>query len=164
MGTMKVIAAVLFVLVSSCHYSTGYPLHASCKIKWTWDVACSDVQSAIVDQINKWSGDDCGSGEKCKYKLTGNAENKVTATHTTPKKKYVDDLTFDFTPTGGNSGCQVQGKSTSETWYAILDYSTNYCNLHNLITGAGLDKQPGYVESTSDSVCTQYSSANCEKY
>jgi len=29
----------------------------------------------------------------------------------------------------------VQGYSTSETWYAFLDYGTNYCNLHNLITG-----------------------------
>lgn len=29
----------------------------------------------------------------------------------------------------------AQGYSTSETWYAILDYGTNYCNLHNLITG-----------------------------
>ena len=32
-------------------------------------------------------------------------------------------------------GSFLQGYSTSETWYAILDYGTNYCNLHNLITG-----------------------------
>ena len=31
-----------------------------------------------------------------------------------------------------------QGYSTSETWYAVLDYGTNYCNLHNLITGTAL--------------------------
>ena len=29
----------------------------------------------------------------------------------------------------------IQGYSTSELWYAVLDYGTNYCNLHNLITG-----------------------------
>jgi len=28
-----------------------------------------------------------------------------------------------------------QGYSRSETWYAYLDFGTNYCNLHNLITG-----------------------------
>ena len=28
-----------------------------------------------------------------------------------------------------------KGYSTSETWYAILDFGTNYCNLHNLLTG-----------------------------
>ena len=29
----------------------------------------------------------------------------------------------------------LQGYSTSEVWYAVLDNGTNYCNLHNLITG-----------------------------
>ena len=28
-----------------------------------------------------------------------------------------------------------QGKSRSETWYAVFDHGTNYCNLHNLLTG-----------------------------
>lgn len=31
-------------------------------------------------------------------------------------------------------------------------------------TGAALDTFPGYKEVTSNRVCTQYSSANCEKY
>ena len=29
----------------------------------------------------------------------------------------------------------LQGYSTSETWYAVLDYSTNYCNMRNLLEG-----------------------------
>ena len=33
------------------------------------------------------------------------------------------------------SSLYTQGYSTSETWYAVLDSGTNYCNLHNLITG-----------------------------
>ena len=33
------------------------------------------------------------------------------------------------------SSLYAQGYSTSETWYAVLDSGTNYCNLHNLITG-----------------------------
>jgi hypothetical protein len=61
------------------------------------------------------------------------------------------------------SNC-VQGYSKSDLWYAILDYGTNYCNLDNLITGAALDKSNGYVETTSDSVCTQYTSRNCDIY
>lgn len=97
---------------------------------------------------------------------------------------------------------KLQGYSTSETWYAVLDYGTNYCNLRNLIEGrqiynviftervaysasyhhdldfsvlpklilcniilgAGLDKVSGFGESTSDSICTQYSSHNCTVY
>lgn len=30
--------------------------------------------------------------------------------------------------------------------------------------GAGLDKTPGYTEITDNSKCTQYSSADCQKY
>ncbi|XP_065896508.1 beta-galactosidase-1-like protein 2 isoform X3 [Dysidea avara] len=55
--------------------------------------------------------------------------------------------------------------STSEIWYAYLDYGTNYCNLRNLADGAGITTATyGFTEHTSDDVCTQYSSHNCEKY
>ena len=30
--------------------------------------------------------------------------------------------------------------------------------------GSGLDQAPGYKEVTNDSECTQYTSANCDKY
>jgi len=159
-------SSVLFVLCVCVGVSWGglfkYPLHASCKIEWTFGLNCKDTAGKIVGQMKTWAGDDCGTGEKCKYKLVSNDGTTLTATHTTPKKNYVDDLKFVFTSKGQQ--CQVTGTSSSETWYAVLDYSTNYCNLHNLITGSGLDKVSGYKESTSDSVCTQYTSANCEKY
>ena len=63
------------------------------------------------------------------------------------------------------NACVIEkGFSTSETWYALLDYGTNYCNLNNLITGAGLDKVTGYAEDTNDDICTQHSIANCTVY
>ena len=58
-----------------------------------------------------------------------------------------------------------QGYSRSKTWYAYLDKGTNFCNMKNLILGSGLDQgDPMYSENTSDGVCTQYSSADCDKY
>ena len=57
-----------------------------------------------------------------------------------------------------------QGYSTSQTFYAVLDMSTNYCNLRNLLTGSGLDQSQVFTETTSNSICTQYSSANCGMY
>lgn len=140
----------------------GMPLHASCKIDWTWSIPCSQVEASIVEQIGKWNNTNCNENEKCRYALQERTDTRVTALHTTPVKFYVDDLTFTFSQTA--SQCQVKGNSRSETWYAVLDYGTNYCNLHNLITGSGLDKMAGYKETTSNSVCTQYSSANCDKY
>ncbi|XP_061185550.1 uncharacterized protein LOC133193605 [Saccostrea echinata] len=142
------------------------PLHASCKIDWTFGISCNDVKTKIKGQISQWTtADNCANGgEKCLYKFVSESGNTLKAKHETPVKHYVDDLTFTFLPSSSTAKCNVQGFSTSETWYALLDYGTNYCNLHNLITGSGLDKVSGYSEKTSDSVCTQYSSANCTVY
>ena len=57
-----------------------------------------------------------------------------------------------------------QGSSVSEIYYAVLDQGTNYCNLHNLVVGSGLVNTTGFKEVTDDTVCTQYSVANCDKY
>lgn len=159
---------VFAFLAVACFYvvCTRGSLHASCKIEWTWGVSCTMVRNAILKQIDKWKSDEnCkNGGEKCLYTLKGVTATQIKATHKTPKAHYIDDLTFTVQANSTSKLCNMQGYSTSELWYAILDYGTNYCNLHNLITGAALDRFPGYKEVTSDSVCTQYSSANCEKY
>ncbi|XP_048756013.2 uncharacterized protein LOC125666772 [Ostrea edulis] len=164
MGLCSIV--VLVVLGQLLGLALSGPIHASCKIDWSFSVSCDTVSSKIKGQINTWAtADNCAKGgEKCLYKFVSEASNQLKAKHETPVKHYVDDLTFTFTPVSSSAGCNVQGFSTSETWYAVLDYGTNYCNLHNLITGSGLDKASGYVEKTSDSVCTQYSSANCTVY
>ena len=33
---------------------TRYPVHASCKLDWTFSESCEDVYTKIVDQINLW--------------------------------------------------------------------------------------------------------------
>lgn len=144
-----------------------YPFHASCKIDWTFEGgSCANVNQAIMAQMKKWeSADNCQSGgEKCLYMLRTHSPTEIKGTHETPKKHYIDDLSFTFTEDKQFHVCRVHGYSTSETWYAYLDFGTNYCNLHNLITGAGLDKASGYSETTSNSQCTQYESSDCEKY
>ncbi|XP_013410736.1 uncharacterized protein LOC106173937 [Lingula anatina] len=161
MSYVFLIVSVIVLLIAS---SISGPLHASCKATWTFGEGCADVNKALVDQINKWKGPDgCkNGGEKCLYALKSSSATEIKATHETPKKHYVDDVSFEFS--GSGSSCTVKGYSTSETWYAVLDYGTNYCNMFNLIQGAGLDKVSGYKEETSDSICTQRSSANCEIY
>ncbi|XP_067934303.1 uncharacterized protein [Watersipora subatra] len=162
---MKIFVAVVIVLevlVTSC---AAIPSHASCHIEWNFGESCSAVQSALVSQIKKWNGTEgCASGgEKCLYSLVSVTTEVLKATHATPKKHYIDDLTFNFNAVSTKS-CDVKGYSTSETWYALLDYGTNYCNLRNLIDGAGLNKAPGFRETTSNDICTQYSSHDCTVY
>lgn len=161
-GIVGTIVLILGLVVGI--FALSNPIHASCTVHWSFGIPCSDVRTKILDQIQKWNGPaGCvKGGEKCLYKLVSNSGNTLKATHETPKKHYVDDLTFSF-DTEGNT-CYVQGHSTSETWYAVLDSGTNYCNLENLITGSGLNKAKNYKEQTSNGECTQYSSANCDKY
>lgn len=146
-----------------CNVLKFRPIHASCNIEWNFGISCHDTLQRIVAQINNWTNNTCNNDEKCGYKITDYTESVLHATHTTPVKHYIDNLSFTFQP-DGQASCKVHGFSTSQVWYAILDYSTNYCNLHNLIIGSGLNKTKNYSETTSDTVCTQYSSRNCEKY
>ncbi|KAK2159428.1 hypothetical protein LSH36_153g00062 [Paralvinella palmiformis] len=126
--------------------------------------SCDQIKSSLINQINSWqTADNCkDGGEKCLYKLISQHGSLLKATHETPKKHYIDDLMFTFKQVGDT--CEVQGNSRSQLWYALLDMGTNYCNLHNLITGAGLDSIDGYQETTSSTKCTQYTTADCEVY
>lgn len=37
--------------------------------------------------------------------------------------------------------CEAKAFSTSQTWYAVLDNSVNYCNLHNLVSAQCFDAE-----------------------
>ena len=171
---LSIITGICIAMTSS------YPFHASCQIKWDFSItSCDVVRSKLVQQIQKWKGrDNCEQGgEKCLYHLVSNTPSQVTATHTTPKKEYVDSLTMTFAPVqifqdskvvsfekDFSSGCSVSAHSRSNVWYAILDYGTNYCNLRNLVVGSGLVNVTGFTETTNDHVCTEFTSADCNKY
>jgi len=162
-----VLAASLLGAVAPA--STGDLLHASCSVKWTLSESCASTQTKIVDQMNLWDNEDCGTkpgdesphGQKCLYKHTGSDGLITYGTHTTPIMRYVDDLTFTFVEDG--SGCLVDAFSQSET-LSLLDYGTNYCNLFNLMDGSGLVLDPAFTEDTNDFICTQRSSADCDIY
>ncbi|KAM9552944.1 uncharacterized protein ACWYII_034906 isoform 3-T5 [Salvelinus alpinus] len=103
-------------------------------------------------------------GQRCLYKLQAASIHFIAAKHTTPFKKSVDDLTFRLVSFEFFTHCHVSAMSVSESWYAIRDHGTNYCNLYNLMEGSGLTDAPGYKEITSDFLCTQRSSADCTVY
>ena len=174
----------IFILCISVSVTSSYPFHASCQLQWSFPSAsCDAVRIKLIQQIKKWNGpDNCQQGgEKCLYELSASSLTNIVATHTTPKKKYVDTLKMQFVaspsaaylpgvviyekfPSNYGTGCLVSADSRSNTWYAILDYGTNYCNLHNLVEGSGLVNTTGFVEVTNDKQCTQYSTADCNTY
>ncbi len=53
-----------------------------------------------------------------------------------------------------------------QVWSSSKFYLIQYWHIFNILCfkGAELHKESGFVEETSDSICTQYSSRNCDKY
>ncbi|XP_040926440.1 uncharacterized protein LOC121202186 [Betta splendens] len=156
----------LLLLVGASERSGAGPLHAQCRVEWYLGIPCQAVYESLVSQIKKWrTMTDCAmGGQKCLYKLQSASVHFIAAKHTTPFERYVDDINLRLVSYGFFTGCHVSAMSVSETWYAVRDHGTNYCNLYNLMEGSGLTEARGYREVTSDFLCTQRSSANCTIY
>merc|ERR1712037_536099 len=84
----------------------------------------------------------CPCGQQCLYVARGVEDNVILASHVTPVIRYKDDLVFRLTEREDGS-CEVFGHSHS-TGPAYYDFTTNYCNLRNLMTGSGLADLDGY--------------------
>ena len=86
--------------------------------------------------------------------------------HQTPVHRYNDSLSFEFLEPQLGNNCVVQAFSSSDLWYAYLDFGTNYCNLNNLISaeGLGITALNGFEEETAVEICTQYDQINRDKY
>lgn len=163
------IFVIVFGVAAACLFRNPtlfmYPLHASCNITWTFQDKCDVISNRLIQQMETWKTNaTCGTGQKCLYGFGSIEGNTLKGTHTTPKAGYIDDIEFSFFPNTASGGCNVLGFSTSRIFFAVLDFGTNYCNLHNLVEGAGLASDAHYSELTRDEICTQYTSANCEKY
>lgn len=70
---------------------------------------CSVPLKALLAQIDAWKTDEnCKQGgEKCLYTLVSSTATTINAKHTTPVKKYVDDLTLSFKTNGNTCSCDV---------------------------------------------------------
>lgn len=124
-------------------------IHAKCAMEVTFpNVDCVTVKDEIKHRILGDGGwlDPHNHGM---YMLLGetnddddNGEGNVstlTASRLTSDKKYTDLFVFTFSPGADDDGrtnnadarCVVTACSESQVT-SILDFSTNYCNLHNL--------------------------------
>ncbi|XP_076684130.1 uncharacterized protein LOC143377094 [Andrena cerasifolii] len=142
-----------------------YPLHASCIVKWNINEPCTSTMQQFRSQILRWSPCvNCGPrGGRCLYTLQEPKQDEsrvIRAVHLTPSVRTVEAIKIAFEDV--NRTCVATGESVSKEWFRIFDYSTNYCNLHNLVTGIGFDKSPTFFELTVNAICTQYNMAVCD--
>mmetsp|Transcript_6461 Transcript_6461/g.8907 ORF Transcript_6461/g.8907 Transcript_6461/m.8907 type:complete len:169 (+) Transcript_6461:147-653(+) len=118
----------------SCPGSKAW-IHAKCSLTATFpDSSCGDVATEIIARINGENGwtDPHNGGT---YTLTSGSETTsvLTTQRVTGNGKYTD--LQKWTLSGSGSSCEVAACSESQVT-SILDFSTNYCNLHVLYCGS----------------------------
>lgn len=108
----------------------------------------------------------CPCGQQCLYVHTHTSRTELKGSHITPVIRYVDDIIFEKLQDDDNY-CKLKGHSFS-TGPAYFDFTTNYCNMRNLMVGAGYTELSGYRETSSVDLCMQYDRiqdlGNCNKY
>eukprot|EP00567_Pseudictyota_dubia_P004495 CAMPEP_0197439726 /NCGR_PEP_ID=MMETSP1175-20131217/6396_1 /TAXON_ID=1003142 /ORGANISM="Triceratium dubium, Strain CCMP147" /LENGTH=185 /DNA_ID=CAMNT_0042969687 /DNA_START=86 /DNA_END=643 /DNA_ORIENTATION=- len=148
MSSMFPVAVYLAAIAFSSRASTasaatgticpGSPasVHAKCEmtVRFPNESDCSEVLEEItlrLEHKNGWVDPHNGG----KYELLSSSKDKDTvlleASRRTGNGQYTDLLNVQLT---AQNGCVVEACSESQVT-SILDFSTNYCNLHNLYDG-----------------------------
>mmetsp|Transcript_64280 Transcript_64280/g.199418 ORF Transcript_64280/g.199418 Transcript_64280/m.199418 type:complete len:174 (+) Transcript_64280:72-593(+) len=107
-------------------------VHASCEVTVSFPMPCSSVRSEVKSRVageNGWKDPHNGGT----YSLLSDTDDLLEVSRTTANGQYTDKMDLTFTADG--SGCKLEACSESQVT-SVLDFSTNYCNLHNLWCGA----------------------------
>mmetsp|Transcript_10861 Transcript_10861/g.33493 ORF Transcript_10861/g.33493 Transcript_10861/m.33493 type:complete len:186 (-) Transcript_10861:86-643(-) len=116
----------------NCPSSKAY-IYAWAKVTATFETAaCADVQSEMRARVDGEGWADPHNGGN--YTLEAASATALTASRTTGDGKYTDEMAFAFEDSA-NGGCVVSGCSASQVT-SVADFSTNYCNLHDLYCGS----------------------------
>jgi len=118
-------AAIIPAVTIACPGSAS-KMHAKCDMKVTFTDSCEDVMAEISGRVNSDWVDPHNGGV---YSITNSSSTSITGQRITGDQKYTD--LFDFTFTSSASGCAVEACSESQVM-SMKDFSTNYCNLHDL--------------------------------
>mmetsp|Transcript_7299 Transcript_7299/g.14732 ORF Transcript_7299/g.14732 Transcript_7299/m.14732 type:complete len:368 (+) Transcript_7299:12-1115(+) len=123
-----ILAATLAAAASACPGSDSF-IHAKCSMEVTFQNSCSDVISEMTSRAageNGWVDPHNGGT----YTFTSSSPTDISGTRTTGDGKYTDKYDFNFDSTSDTT-CTMSACSESQVM-SVLDFSTNYCNLHSL--------------------------------
>ena len=122
------------------------------------DNTCHDIINEMNTRVtsDQWSDPHNGGT----YSITNQTDTYLAGQRVTGDQKYTDK--FDFTFTTTDNGCQVEACSESQV-NSMLDFSTNYCNLHDLYCnsadGCPTFNQFKYNEQYNS--CSEHDSSVC---
>ena len=162
----KIIAASALALSVVAENIKGFPafdmMHANCVLDADYKQDCTTLYGEYMDKIAEYENG-CPSNGIYKF-IDAKEDTYIWATRTTPVKKYVDDVAFEFSATA--TGCHVHARSRSQTT-SVYDYATNYCNMWNPMVHVTRDAGEApfmnlqaskckYQADPAEEVCLQY--------
>lgn len=130
-------------------------VHAQCQMIVVFDQPCNDVREEIAARIASVDWID-PHNQGIYSLLDSESQDILSGKRLSGNKKYTDLFDFTFLNLADSSGCTVEACSESQVT-SILDFDTNYCNLHNLYCNS--ENENCQVISHELSYSEQYS--NC---
>ena len=147
------------VIASVCPKSPA-SIHARCEMTVRFDQPCKQVKKEMWARIKskKWV-DPHNQGT---YALGSISDTRLEVSHLTGDKFYFDKIAIEF-EASANKSCRIKACSASQDTY-VFDYSTNFCNLHNLYCNSSdncavIHHELTYTEGYDD--CWQRKAAKC---
>merc|ERR1711924_425641 len=149
-------------------------VHAKTQLAVSFQNSCADVMKEVklrVDSQASGAWVDPHNGGKlgvAKYTIESSTATSIHMHHLTGNGKYTDELIFTFS--GSGNTCSVTACSESQVT-SVLDFSTNYCNLHDLYCSdneCNADNLKGhtkltYTEKIVENSSKQHSTSDCYK-
>mmetsp|Transcript_80774 Transcript_80774/g.142461 ORF Transcript_80774/g.142461 Transcript_80774/m.142461 type:complete len:320 (-) Transcript_80774:73-1032(-) len=130
MRCMALAAAVAGAAGMKCPGSASF-VHAWAEVTAKAGSSCSDVKEEIEARASAGEWVDPHNGGT--YKLLSSDDKTLELSRTTGNKKYTDKMSLTLSDESGS--CLIEACSESQV-FSIADFSTNYCNLHNLFCGS----------------------------
>ncbi|KAM8838388.1 uncharacterized protein ACB058_015113 [Synchiropus picturatus] len=127
------------------------PYQSICKAIWLFSGPCDDVATKLVNEIKS----------RRHFTLESSSNTTIRSRHGSRDSPQSENVDFDLHGTKLMNGCEVYATSASIDQTFLFNNGLNYCNLYDLVTGSGLDLEPGFREMVSEWSCLGYSTAAC---
>lgn len=153
-------ASALVPAVTMACPGSASKMHAKCQMKVTFTNKCEDVIAEMTARVSSSTWVDPHNGGT--YFISNTTETFLAGQRITGDEKYTDLFDFSFT-SDGIDGCLVEACSESQVM-SIKDFSTNFCNLHDLYCNSAdgcptVAKELSYSESFDS--CNEHDNNVC---
>ena len=141
-GLLALIVSFLLIVVG---YNAIYPIRASCAAEFNFSHPCFEVAQEVSRRIHgqhlsgadAWHDPHNNGSYAFIHVINPPLFNLIRISGTASRQKYTDIVNLSFSVVGSGNGsngtCQMSAQSTS-TVFSILDFSTNWCNIINLVS------------------------------